>query len=269
MSASLTTPELMRVAIDLVDEPDITMRQSFDPGALDELVDSIRAVGIIQPLALVRTGERFRVAAGHRRAIAAVLAGCAEVPANVYPEGTPIEEVLKNHENTRREKVNPGDEALYFKRLLDERCAGDTQRLAGLVGEKQGYVEGRLDLLRGWPEVLDALRARTISVTAALEFNRYKDHGFMLSHLKAAIQSGAKASQIARWRSDLERMLDENPNVPTDLPPLPAGQAPAPRVIACCVCGESHDPYNLEFMYIHRGGPCAKILERALGAMGK
>ncbi len=259
----------MRVPLDLVDEPHITMRQSFDPDALDELVESIRAVGVIQPLALVRTGERFRVAAGHRRAIAAVLAGCAEVPANVYPEGTPIEEVLKNHENSRREKVNPGDEALYFRRLLDERCAGDVQRLAGMVGEKQGYVEDRLELLRGWPEVLDALRQRNISVTAAREFNRYKDHGFMLSHLRAAVQSGAKASQIARWRADLERMLDDTPQAATPLPPLPESQASPPPEIACCVCGESHDPYNLAFMYIHRGGPCQKILDRALGAMGK
>src|SRR5207244_9622011 len=117
MSSALSEPTFEQVPLALVDEPDMAVRQSFDPVALDELTDSIRSYGVIQPLALVRTGERYRVACGHRRSIAAVLAGREMVPAMIYPEGSPLEEVIKNHENTRREKVNPADEALHFKRL--------------------------------------------------------------------------------------------------------------------------------------------------------
>src|SRR5213079_2085192 len=181
----------MSVSLDLVDTPEDAMRQSFDDEKMQELIDSIRAHGVIQPVALVRTGDRFRVAAGHRRSVAAVHAGLDVIPAQVYPQGTPMEEAIKNHENAFREDVNPADEALYFKRLLDAHCEGDVMRLAGLVGRKQSFVEDRLDLLRGYPDVLEALKQRRINVSAAREFNKYKDEGYMRSHLIAAIEGGA------------------------------------------------------------------------------
>lgn len=268
MSATLYKPAFQEIDIALIDEPDNAMRTRFDQHAMEDLADSIRDNGLIQPIAVVRSGGRYRVAAGHRRSIACVLAGLATVPAMVYPENTPLEEVIKNHENSRREKVNAADEAQYFKRLLDEKCGGDVNRLAGIVGERLSYVEGRLDLLRGYPEVFEALQEGHISITAAIELNRYKDHGFMLSHLRAAIQTGARATQISRWRTDLEKMFEQCPQPdvqPGSAAPLPSSQAPT---MSCVVCGESHDPYNLEFIYIHRGGPCRKILDRALGAIG-
>lgn len=241
------------------------MRQSFDEKALDELTASIREFGVIQPVAVVRDGKRYRVAAGHRRCIAAVHAGLEEIPAVIFPENTPLEEVIKVHENTRREKVNPADEAKYFRRLYEEKCGLDTNKLAAMVGEKREYVEGRLNLLRGYPEVLEALERRQIGVSAAIEFNKYKDAGHMRAHLKSAIDNGAKATEIQRWRTDLERMFAEYPQQDMNPSPLPGSQSSEARQMACCVCGESHDPYNLEFMYIHRGGPCKKLLERSLG----
>lgn len=267
MTGAFGEPELMRVDTDLLNEPDIAMRQSFDPQALDELVESVRAYGVIQSLVLIRDGERFRVAAGHRRSIAAVLAGRPNVPALVFPEGTPIEEALKFAENSKRERVNPGDEALYFKRLLDERCGGDVIRLAGLVGEKQSYVEGRLDLLRGYPEVLEALQHRKINLSVAIEFNRYKDKGHMLAHLQSAIDTGARAKEVIRWRTELERLFDLYPQQEAAPGEPAAAHTFAPPVMTCTVCGEGHDTYNLEMIYVHRGGPCKKILERALGPL--
>lgn len=268
MSATANEPELMRVSLDLVDEPDIAMRQSFDPVAMEDLVDSMRAVGVIQPLALVRCGERFRVAAGHRRSIAAVLAGLSEVPANVYPEGTPLEEILKNHENGKRERVNPADEAQYFMRLLTERCGGDVHRLVGMVGEKQSYVEGRLDLLRGYPEVIQALQERRINISVAIEFNRYKDQGLMRAHLASAIEGGTRAREVVRWRTESERLFDQYPQPEMSTDPLAPAQVAPPSAMKCIVCDDGHDAYNLEFIYIHRGGPCRKILERAIGPLG-
>lgn len=267
MSAVGLRPELMRVPVALLNEPDIAMRQSFDPLQLEELVESIRAHGILQNLVLIRAGERYTVAAGHRRSIAAVLAGLDEVPALVFPEGTPAEEAMKVAENSARERVNPADEALYFNRLLTERCGNDTERLAGMVGLKLSFVEGRLDLLRGYPEVLEALQQRKINLAVAQELNRYKDAGFMKSHLSTAIETGARAKEVIRWRTDVERLHANYPQPDTAPGAAPAPAMAAPPSMACLVCGESHDPYNLEMAYIHRGGPCKGLLRRALGPL--
>ena len=265
MMTALQPIALTYVPLELIDEPTFAMRQSFDPVAMEELVDSIRNNGVIQSLALVKTGDRYRVAAGHRRSIAARMAGLDEVPAAVYPENTPVEEILKIEENQRRERVNPADEALYLAKLLSERCENDVFKLCAVTGQKQSYVEGRLNLLIGYEEVFQALQERRINLSVALELNKYKDHGFAVMDLHTAIETGATARYIVRLRTEREKLFDQYPQAP------PAGEAPAdyqappPPLQACCVCGESHDPWNLDMIYVHRGGPCKKILERQLG----
>jgi hypothetical protein len=167
-----------------------------------------------------------------------------------------------------REDVNPADEAIYYKRLLEERCGGDTLRLAALVGRKPSFVEQRLSLVLGFPEVFAALQDNQITMAVAQELNRYRDRGFMLSHLKAAVDGGVKASVVRNWRTQ----LDSNPHLlggdPGGGEPLPPGQAGPAASMRCCVCDGDKDPYNLEFIYIHRGGPCKSLLDRFLATMG-
>lgn len=265
MNPTLTAPVLMSVSLALIDEPYHAMRQSFDPIDMAELVESIKAYGVIQSLALVRVGARYRVAAGHRRRVAAKIAGLAEVPANVYPEGTPLEEIVKVEENTKREKVNPADEALYYARLLSERCGDDVFKLCGLVGQKQGYVEGRLNLLVGYEDVFRALQERRILLSVAVELNKYKDEGFAKMDLATAIETGASARYIARLRTEREKLFASVPP-PAESPAPTADYVPpsAPTQV-CCVCGEGHDPWNLDVIFVHRGGPCKGIMNRQFG----
>lgn len=267
MSTTTRPYEFMDVDLDLVDSPDDAMRQTFDPAKMDELIASIQQTGLINPPSLVREGSRFRVVEGHRRTVACVSAGLSIIPAKVYPEGTPNEEVIKNHENAFREDVNAAEEAVYFSKLLDTKCGGDVMKLCGLTGRKQGYVEGRLDLLRGYPNVLEALLEGRITVSVARELNRYKDAEWMKMHLLTAIDSGAKATAVARWRTDLERNLAMYPQPEAGGESLPAGQQIEQPKMCCAVCGGNKDPYNLEFMYVHRGGPCADMLDRFLTRM--
>lgn len=265
MNSAAATPNLMTVALELIDQPLTAMRQTFDPQDMEDLVQSIRTYGVIQSLALVRTGARYRVAAGHRRSIAAKLAGLTEVPAQVYPEGTPIEEILKVEENTKRERVNPADEALYYAKQLEERCDSDVFKLCALVGQKQSYVEGRLALITGYEEVFRALQERRINLSVAIELNKYKDHGYAIVDLQVAIETGASARYITRLRTEREKLFDAYPQPETQVTPGVEYQPPAPPRQVCCVCGEGHDPWNLDVIHIHRGGPCRGIMNRQFG----
>lgn len=255
------------VEIALIDEPDNAMRASFDPTAMEDLVDSMRTHGLLQPIGIVIRGGRFEIGWGHRRSIAAFRLGWERITARVFPEGTSLE-AAKNAENSDREDVNPADEAEYFQRLLaSDECGGDVMRLVTLVRRKESYVQDRLDLLRGYKEVFAALKNAQINQSVAKELNRYKDHAFMLTHLSAAIDGGAKASQVRRWRTDLERMGNFYNDTPVADGDTPAGPVALPPPMECIVCNGSKDPSNLEFIYIHRSGPCADLLLNFIARM--
>lgn len=95
-------------------------RKEFDEDALLELADSIRQYGILQPLIVQRKKEYYEIIAGERRWRAAKLAGLKEVPA-IIKEFSPQEVVeISLIENIQRENLNPIEEAVAFKRLLEE-----------------------------------------------------------------------------------------------------------------------------------------------------
>lgn len=95
-------------------------RKEFDEDALLELADSIRQYGILQPLIVQRKKEYYEIIAGERRWRAAKLAGLKEVPV-IIKEFSPQEVVeISLIENIQRENLNPIEEAVAFKRLLEE-----------------------------------------------------------------------------------------------------------------------------------------------------
>lgn len=250
-----------------VDEPDNAMRASFDPRAMDDLVESMRTHGLLQPIGVVIRGDRYEIGWGHRRSIAAFRLGWQRITARVFPAGTSLE-AAKCAENSDREDVNPADEAEYFQRLLEsEECGGDVMKLCQLVRRKETLVQERLDLFRGYEEVFAALKDGQINQSVAKELNRYKDHGFMLTHLQAAIDGGAKASQVRRWRTDLEKFGNFYNDAGTPDSATEPGQSAPPPAMECLVCQGASDPHNLEFVYIHRGGPCARILDNFIQTM--
>lgn len=106
--------------IDLIDPNPLQPRRVFQSDRLEELAQSIRANGIIQPLVVRRTGDRYQLVAGERRWRAARLAAMPEVPAIVqdFPDDRLLEITLI--ENIQREDLNPIETAVAFERLARE-----------------------------------------------------------------------------------------------------------------------------------------------------
>src|SRR5947207_416446 len=113
--------DLMELDIDRLDPADLQPRSVFKEQKLDELAQSIRANGVIQPLVVRRNGDRFEIIAGERRWRAAQKAGLHKVPCVV--KDVAAEDVLELSliENIQREELNPIEEANAFKRLLEMR----------------------------------------------------------------------------------------------------------------------------------------------------
>lgn len=133
-------------------------RRDMDPEALDELANSIRAQGIIQPLIVRPVGDRYEIIAGERRWRAAQLAGLNEVPVIVrdIPDEAAIAIALI--ENIQRENLNPVEEAIALQRLIEE--FGMThQQAADAVGKSRTTITNLLRLLT-LPEEVKSMMER-------------------------------------------------------------------------------------------------------------
>ena len=138
-------------------------REVFDGERLDELADSIREVGLLQPI-VVRSvgGGQYELIMGERRWRACGLAGLDPVPAIV--RNTQDDDLLRDAliENLQREQLNPLEEAAAYQQLLDDFRATHDQ-LAQKVGRSRSHITNTLRLLNLPPEVQRKVAAGTIS----------------------------------------------------------------------------------------------------------
>ena len=121
-------------------------RKSFDDEALNDLAESIKSVGVLQPILVTKTGERYRIIAGERRYRASRLAGLREIPAIVrdWDEQRQLEAALI--ENLQRDDLNPVEEARGIRNFMKE--SGLTQeKAAERLGKSRPAVANLLRLL--------------------------------------------------------------------------------------------------------------------------
>lgn len=138
--------EVRMLAIADIDPNREQPRRRFDETALKDLAESIRAVGILQPILVRATGTRYEIIAGERRYRAGRLAGLTEIPAIVrdWDEQKRLEAALI--ENLQRDDLNPVEEAAGVKALME--AAGLTQeRVAERLGKSRPAVANLLRLL--------------------------------------------------------------------------------------------------------------------------
>jgi ParB/RepB/Spo0J family partition protein len=252
MSLATAIREFRELPIGLIDEPVLPARSSMDDTALDELASDIRLKGLLQPLIVAKVDDRYEVIAGHRRRIACGRAGLVVVPCIVYASKESALEGVKYSENRFREELSPAEEAILFSELLERDCGGDVDRLCVQLGEKRGYVENRLALFAGDPQIFEALQARKINIGVAQQLNRCTDEPIRRSFLRNAIQGGATNAVVAGWILDWRKVHDATPPGAT---PATIDYAPAPIPVSdpfkCEICGKNHHAHLLKYLPVH------------------
>ena len=144
--AAKPVDEVRMLPIGQIDPNREQPRRSFDEAALNELAASIKAVGVLQPIIVSPNGERYTIIAGERRYRASRLAELNEIPAIVrdWDNQKRLEAALI--ENLQRDDLNPLEEAMGVRKLMDE--AGLTQeRVAERLGKSRPAVANLLRLL--------------------------------------------------------------------------------------------------------------------------
>ncbi len=137
-------------------------RTYFDEKALNELAQSIKNLGVIQPITLRKDSDRFEIISGERRFRASKIAGLKSIPA--YIRLVNDQELLEMAlvENIQREDLDAIEIALTYQRLLDE--IGMTQEnLSQRLGKDRSTITNSIRLLRLNPDIQNAIRSGSIS----------------------------------------------------------------------------------------------------------
>lgn len=160
---STLSHDLMELDIDRIDPAEGQPRGVFKESALEELAQSIRHNGIIQPIVVRRSGDRFQIVAGERRWRAAQKAGLHTVPCIVKDVSDENTLELSLIENIQREELNPIEEANAYKRLL-ERGDLTQEDVSQRVGKTRSSITNALRLLKLPVEIQNLVESEKLSM---------------------------------------------------------------------------------------------------------
>ena len=158
------TSDILRVPVDMIEPNPYQPRMSFDQEALEELADSIRTLGLIQPITVRRKNDgRYQIISGERRFRACQLSGMDMIPA--YIRDTNDQGMLEMAivENIQRENLDPIEVALSYQRLIEE-CNLTQEQMAVRVGKKRATVTNSLRLLKLPAKIQHDLKVGLLSV---------------------------------------------------------------------------------------------------------
>jgi ParB family chromosome partitioning protein len=181
-------------------------RKEFDEERLDELADSIKSHGLIQPITVRYIGEkRFELISGERRLRASKLAGLDEIPAYIREADDEQSMAFALIENIQREELNPLEVALGYKRLLEEFDYTQAE-VASRVGKNRTTVTNMLRLLNLPDFIQAALVENKISTGHARALITLEDEALQKKLVDKIIRLGWSVRQV----EDAVRNLDSS-----------------------------------------------------------
>lgn len=180
----------------LVDPKSDQPRKYFDKEALEDLAESIKENGLLQPILVREYGDgRYQIIAGERRYRACKMAGLAEIPAMVLDRDDKTVAQLALIENIQREDLNPIEEARAFKALAEDYDMTQ-EELSFKVGKSRSAIANSMRLLELPDEILTMVAARELSAGHARTLLGVKDKDDMIMLAEIAAESEMSVRQL-------------------------------------------------------------------------
>lgn len=207
---------LQEVAIDRIQASAFQPRAHFEPQALEELAQSMRSGGVVQPIIVRPIGEKYELVAGERRLRAARLAGLSRIPVLVRVLSDEQALELSLIENIQREDLNPLEQARAFDRLASE-FALTQEEIAKRTGKDRTTVANIMRLLRLSPEVQMLLEEGKLSAGHARALLKLEESPVVQRVL--AKRMAARRVSVRQAEEMVERRLPEAKREPLTRPP--------------------------------------------------
>lgn len=184
------------VRIEYIEANPFQPRAWFSPAELNELAESIRQHGVIQPITIRKTEiNKYQLISGERRLRASQLAGLTEIPAFIRTANDEQMLEMALVENIQREDLNPLEIALTYQRLIEE-CQISQEELSQRVGKDRSTVSNYIRLLKLPHEVQVAIRDRLISMGHARALINLDDVKAQLIILRSILEKKASVRQV-------------------------------------------------------------------------
>jgi len=177
-------------------------RKIFREEALDELADSIRQHGILQPLSVRRQGNGYELISGERRLRAAELAGVTDVPCILMSMDDKASGLAALVENLQRQDLDYIEEAMGIRRLLQQHSMSQEQA-ARLLGKSQSAIANKLRILRHSDAILVALREAELTERHARALLKLRTEEEILSAICHISKQGLNVSRTEAYIESL------------------------------------------------------------------
>lgn len=197
------TGRVLFLPVDAIQPNPYQPRRTFTQPELEELADSIRELGVLQPLTVRRREGRWELVAGERRLRAARLAGLESVPCLSIQTDSQSSSLLALVENLQRRDLDFWEEALAIRRLIDTYHISQ-EEVARRIGKSQSAVANKLRLLKLPEEVLSVLRDGRATERHARALLRLPD---LERQLEAARQLTADRLTVAQTEALVDSIL--------------------------------------------------------------
>lgn len=196
-------PTISSISLDLIDPPDLQLRGSMDPHALTDLAASIAKFGLINPIQVRPTNDRYQIIAGHRRYVAHQDLHRTHIPAIILDAGEAEALATSLHENLFREDLTPLEEAALIAHL-DTGQGLALPTIARALGHTLAWVESRAALLAYPPALQHALHQGTVGLAAARLLAQITEPEYLTTALDAARSHGMTERSAMEWARQYE-----------------------------------------------------------------
>lgn len=186
---------VQEIPIEAIEPNPYQPRLDFPEEELEELTESIRQHGLIQPITVRAVGDRYQIISGERRWRAAKRAGLTHIPAYVRTADNTQLLAFALVENVQRQNLNPIELALAYRRLIDE-CGLTQEEVARYVGKSRPAVANTLRLLKLPPEIQKALKEGILSEGHARPLLALDSPELQLEVFRQILKKGLNARQI-------------------------------------------------------------------------
>ena len=217
-SAHQNAGDVLRIPVDQIEPNPYQPRMAFDNESLEELADSIRTFGLIQPVTVRKKSDgRYQIISGERRYKACRLVGTDMIPAYIREANDQGMLEMAIVENIQRQDLDPIEVAMSYQRLIDE-CSLTQEEMADRVGKKRTSITNYLRLLKLPAKVQHDIKVGLVSVGHAKVLLGVEDPKTQELLCNLVINNGISVRQLEEKVRLLDKQKPAKQKASSELP---------------------------------------------------
>ncbi len=180
-------------------------RKHFDEEALEELAESIKRYGVIQPIIVVKKGDYYEIVAGERRWRASKKAGLTEIPAIIRDTDERKNKEIALIENVQREDLNAYEKAVGIKELMEEYGLTQ-QQVSEILGKSRSSIANTVRILNLDPRVIELVQENKLTEGHARSLLAIEDNDKQYQMALRLLETGASVREVEKKVQQKKKM---------------------------------------------------------------